>query len=123
MALPAITTLQVFPGANAVNPFTFAGYQNPQSGVTQSRTYSCAVGSVITVPAGDVPQLVANGWICSARGGVGPTSARPKEPGLPAGSSGQPIGVEYIDTTLGQLIVYSGTGATGWVNPATGASV
>ena len=74
------------------------------------RTYTCAVGSAITVPDFDAAVMAANGWI-SLVGFVGPTTSRPSTP--------NPDQL-YNDTTLTYAVVYDGKT---WRNPQTGASV
>ena len=82
------------------------------------RTYSCALGSVLTVPIGvDADELEANGWIRSARDSAGTTANRPT---VMSGSQPLTVGFEYCDTTLGYNIRWDGVL---WRNPATGAAV
>jgi hypothetical protein len=95
----------VMPADNAANPFTIPG---------TTRTYSCAAGSVITVPGEDALMLRSQGWVGAAHAliiGTGPTSARPKY--LFQGQA-------YMDTTLGRIVLYGGP-KTGWLNYFTGA--
>ena len=56
---------------NQYNPITVNG-----------RTYSCAIGSVCTVPNdGDAAEMQANGWtMMLGTTGAGPSSARPTNP-------------------------------------------
>jgi hypothetical protein len=64
------------------------------------RSYTCALGAVIDVPDFDGPELRANGWILV--GLVGTTAQRPLASQWPAGI------INYVDTTLGQLIYFDG---------------
>lgn len=91
-------SVQVFPGANA-----------PTTIVLLGRTYTCAVGSVITVPDADALMLMANGWCRSAQG-TGATAARPSNPN---------VGFEFYDTTVGGNVIWNGKN---WINHATGAT-
>lgn len=92
------------PASLQVNPMTFNA-QAPGN----DRTYSCAIGSTIDVQEADASVMMANGWICCASGGVGPSSQRPKEPAR--------IGEPFIDTTLGKIVAWDGQG---WRDPVTG---
>jgi hypothetical protein len=76
------------------------------------RVYSAAPGAVVmAASATDADVLDANGWVRCCRNATGTTTQRPV-PGFK--------GYEYLDTTLGYVIVWDG--AT-FRNPATGASV
>lgn len=78
-----------------------------------ARSYSCAIGSVVTVVCdADREALMANGWIVSSAGGSGATSARPD----PAQAGRQ---AQFHDTTLGKIIVSDGKT---WRDPHTGAA-
>lgn len=80
------------------------------------RTYSCALGSTVTVPDFDAPALSANGWI-TFPGTAGTTAQRPtKTP------DGQPLPVPtiYNDTTLGYGVIWDGVN---WRHPQSGATV
>ncbi len=79
--------------------------------VVNGRTYSCALGSTISVPACDAVALNANGWSPVAWGS-GPTASRPTGAFLAPG-------MHWYDTTVGAIIVYDG--AT-WRN-VSGAAV
>jgi hypothetical protein len=75
------------------------------------RTYTCALGSQISVPDHDGAVMLHNGWIAACNGGSGTTAQRPGNP-----QKGQ----QFHDTTLGYVIVYD-NGA--WRNPNSGAAV
>jgi hypothetical protein len=62
------------------------------------RTYSCALGSVITVPAADAAQMTCNGWtqVCDF---TGTTANRPANAAR---------GSTYDDTTVGKAIFFDG---------------
>jgi hypothetical protein len=94
-------TMQVMPPADGVHG----------SIVVNGRSYSCALGSSISVPDQDGLVMLANGWTAASIGGSGATSARPANP-----KKGQ----EFHDTTLGFVIRFDGAA---WRNPNSGASV
>jgi hypothetical protein len=74
------------------------------------RSYSCSVGSTITVPFQDGLTLLANGWVATSLGGSGTSAERPTTP---------PLG-EFHDTTLGAIIRHDGKS---WRDALTGAVV
>lgn len=76
------------------------------------RTYSCALGSTISVPDGDGQAMIANGWTEASLGGSGATSARPDP--VKAGK-----GATFHDTTLGKIIKSDGKV---WRDPNSGAA-
>ena len=79
--------------------------------------YSRAVGVVTDVPLEHVDPLVADGWLFVAM--VGTTAERPT--GTIASSANPPsTGMQFVDTTLGEVITYDGAA---WRNPVTGAAV
>jgi len=85
-----------------------------QTVTANGRTYSGAPGSTLDVPDFDAQILAANGWVmvCAS----GPSSSRP----LPIMASAPYVagpGFQYLDTTLGAVIVYDGAA---WRNPLTG---
>jgi hypothetical protein len=67
--------------------------------VVFGRTYTCAVGASIQVPAQDAVVMVANGWTRFGRLS-GTTAQRPVP--IP------PRGVTYFDSTVGHIIVSDG---------------
>jgi hypothetical protein len=81
-----------------------------------TRAYSANPGQVLDVPAAAAPVLLANGWSWGKPSG--PTSSRPPTR-LNEPYNAYP-GFEYVDTSLGLVIVWDG--AT-WRNPVTGAAV
>lgn len=87
----------------------------PSTGATSitvnNRLYSCAVGSTIDVPGFDAYIMLANGWLASAAHSTGTTANRPVNPKK---------GTQFLDTTLGALIVFDGKT---WRNHQTGAAV
>ena len=86
--------------------------------VVNSRSYTCARGSVLTsVPYQDADELEAAGWIKSSVGGSATTALRPTT--TFAGSL-LPSGYRFFDTTLGVEIIWDGAA---WRNPASGVSV
>jgi hypothetical protein len=89
-------TVQVMPGGSS-----------PTTVVIFGRTYTCAVGSVITVPDADALVLMANGWIRSAVG-TGTTAQRPATP---------LVNQTFYDTTVGAVMVFNGKG---WARHDTG---
>ena len=99
---------QLFPAATkCVNPITVEG-----------RTYTCAAGSVITVPDFDARVLLNNGWLSSSDNGSGTTAQRPVA--NPATNTPGPgIGFQYFDSTVGANVVWNGAN---WINHATGAT-
>ena len=73
-------------------------------------------GVVQDVPDQDAQILGANGWQIIAL--VGTTAQRPNNPSM---TPAMPFaGQEYVDTTLGAVIVFDGTT---WRNAITGAAV
>lgn len=90
-------------------------------------TYSSPIGTPLDVEWTDAQLLIANGWTPVARDGgrgstepgqVGTTAQRPT-----AGSGGRvPLvqGTQYVDTTLGAIIVWDGSN---WRNAITGEAV
>ena len=87
-----------------------------QSITVSGHTYAATPGETLDVPNGDAMTLCANGWILVAA--VGTTSQRPTSNSN--GSRPLNVGTEYVDTSLGALIVWDGAS---WRNPATGAAV
>ncbi len=85
-----------------------------KTNTVNGRTYSCPAGSTIDVPDADGVMLQGAGWQLACRGGVGGTSSRPTD--VRVGSAG----LEFLDSTLGIVIVYDNFN---WRNPATGAVV
>ena len=81
------------------------------------RTYTpTGPGVIFDVPDQDANILGANRWLIL--GLVGTTAQRPSSKDT---TPRQPYaGQEYIDTTLGYLIIHDGAS---WRNPATGAAV
>ena len=77
--------------------------------------YSSPIGTPIDVPVNDVPRLLGNGWSCLTRGGghgsiewglVGTTAQRPT--GKLGSNLPLDAGAQYIDTTIGKIIVWDG---------------
>jgi hypothetical protein len=104
----AYTYLLLMPGDGATNPFVIPG-------VFPKRSYSCAVGSTVSVPDFDAALMMSAGWVNStgaARGGAGTTAQRPAAPLM---------GMVFNDSTVGAAVVYLGPKG-GWVHHATGAS-
>lgn len=64
------------------------------------RTWSCAIGSSINVPAHDAERMVGNGWTQFAES-MGTTAQRPSGVNVTRGYL-------YLDTTVGHVIVYDG---------------
>lgn len=100
------------PPSNNWPPAFLSRVENSRPG---GATYSTTVGVPLDVPEADVQFLEGQGWTAIGRGGhrgsawpayVGPTSERPTQAG-PA----QPLyaGTQYIDTTLGAMIIWDGT--------------
>ena len=87
------------PGNGSQNPCRFNG-----------RSYSAALGSVISVPDFDANVLESNGWIRSAADGSGTTAQRP--------TTGLFVGMRYLDSTVGATMIWDGKA---WRNHATGA--
>ena len=111
--MATIRNYRVAPGDGALNPITIPG---------TTRTYSAVVGSFALVPIFDWQTLGNAGWVTlhgrNNRGGdVGTTAQRPSQTIDPV-----PAGFQYIDTTLGALIVALGP-KSGWANAITGAIV
>lgn len=95
--------MQVMPPADGLHPDI----------TVHGRKYSCAVGSIITVPFDDGKAMCSNGWTATCAGGSGPSSDRPTpQRGLP--------GAEFHDTTIGAIIRWDGRS---WRNVLTGAAV
>ena len=87
--------------------------------VANGRTYTCALGSVLTaVPAWDADELESNGWIKASTGGANTTANRPT---TLAGGVPLPVGFRFFDQSLGYEVIWDGSGS--WRNPATGAAV
>lgn len=102
-----MANFQVFPAAGVPTTVTVNG-----------RTYTCAVGSVITVPDFDAVELLSNGWLRSANNGSGTTAQRPAA--NPAtGTPAPQVGTEYYDSTVGANIIWNGKN---WIHHATGAT-
>jgi hypothetical protein len=76
--------MQVFPSAGARTTI-----------VVRGRTYTCPVGSTITVPDHDAFVLCSNGWLRSALDGAGPTAQRPAKT---AAGTAIRVGFEYFDS-------------------------
>ncbi len=86
--------------------------------VVNGRSYTCAIGSVLTaVPYQDADELEANGWIKAEIGGATTTALRPTTT-----FAGMQLvaGTRLFDTTLGYVIIWDGAA---WRNPSSGASV
>lgn len=94
-------TMQVMPPADG----------NHGTILVNGRSYTCALGSVISVPDQDGAVMIANGWTAASVGGSGATAARPASPKQ---------GAEFHDSTLGYVIRFDGKN---WRNPNTGAAV
>ena len=96
--------VRVSPTATSPNPFTIPG---------TSRKYTCAVGSTIDVPDFDATVLKNAGWVSMTAkdGSVGTTAQRPV---------GAHYGQEYLDTTVGAILVSDGKG--NWLHHLTGAA-
>lgn len=92
---------QVLPPGNAATTTT----------KVNGRTYTCALGSVLTVPDFDADVLEANGWIKGSVSGSGASTSRPAVPLK---------GAEFHDLTLGYNIKWDGKV---WRNPTSGAAV
>jgi hypothetical protein len=99
--------LIVMPGDGAANPFTIPG---------TSRTYTCTVGSAISVVGEDANVLRSKGWVRCGPGTritrSGATTARPTHPEIAEG---------FVDSTVGAVVIFAGP-VSGWRNPVTGAS-
>lgn len=93
-------TMIVMPPADGLHP----------SITVNGRSYTCALGSSISVPDQDGAVMLHNGWIAASVGGSGTTAQRPANP-----KKGQ----EYHDTTLGYVIRFDGLN---WRSPNTGAT-
>lgn len=76
------------------------------------RSYSCALGSAISVPDADGYVMMANGWTEASAGGSNTTANRPS-----AVTAGK--GATFHDTTLGKIIKSDGKV---WRDPNTGAA-
>jgi hypothetical protein len=87
------------PGNGSQNPCRFSG-----------RSYTAALGSVISVPDFDANVLESNGWIRCAGHGAGTTAQRP--------TTGLFRGMTYFDSTVGANMIWDGNA---WRNHATGA--
>jgi hypothetical protein len=97
----------------------FPSFGIPTTMVVNGRTYTCAIGSAITVPDFDAFVLIANGWLMSASDGAGTTANRPVA--SPATGAQVPhLGYEYFDTTLGVNVIWNGKN---WVSHVSGAIV
>jgi hypothetical protein len=106
MGLP---TEIVMPGDGAANPFTI-----PVVPGAQTRTYTCAAGSAISVPGEDAQMLRSHGWVGAKNAqilGEGLTSARP---------AFVLQGQAFTDTAIGATVVYGGP-KTGWLHYITGS--
>ena len=77
------------------------------------RGYTATAGGTIDVPDFDAEVLEANGWIRAARLGVGSTAQRP------TGLTQSDRGKDYLDTTIGYNILWTGSA---WRVPLTGAA-
>lgn len=95
----------LMPGDGAINPYTIPG---------TIRTYTCAVGSKVTVPDFDAVLMLNSGWVNSIgwHGGAGTTTQRPTAPKW---------NEMYNDTTAGYIVTWAGP-KTGWINSLTGAA-
>lgn len=92
----------------------------PVAGATitvNGRTYT-ASGATLDMPDMDGYQASGNGW--QIMGYVGTTAQRPT-PQDPDAGSVLSLGLKYVDTTLGKVILWNGRG--GWNDPVTGAAV
>ncbi len=78
------------------------------------RSYAPVLGTPVDAPRQDVELLTGNGWVAVGIGGgrgspepaqAGATSARPTSAGVAIPL--QP-GSQYVDTTLGKIIVWDG---------------
>lgn len=72
------------------------------------RSYTCAIGSTVSVPDFDAAELSANGWLALC-GTTGTTAQRPTSPA---------VGQLFNDSTLGAAVVWNGKS---WIHHATGA--
>jgi hypothetical protein len=104
-------------------PVLVAGRPNPAvtgSAMTvNGRTYPPVTpGTVIDVPDFDAGGLCGNGYVRIAPSG--PTSARPSTSQASGSLYFAAPGVNFVDTTIGKLIVFDG--AT-WRDPVTGNAV
>jgi hypothetical protein len=80
--------------------------------VVNGRTYTCALGSVITVPDFDGVVMVHNGWVNSSKNGADSTANRP--------TKALYVGYEFHDLTLSKYIKWDGKV---WRDAITGAAV
>jgi hypothetical protein len=79
------------------------------------RTYT-ASGATLDMPDQDGYAASCNGW--QVLGYVGTTAQRPTVLDPDAGAV-MSLGLKYIDTTLGKVVLWNGRG--GWNDPVTGA--
>jgi hypothetical protein len=87
-----------------------------------TRTYTCALGSAISVVGEDAEIMRTQGWVGVQNAKMkysGPTTNRPGSPGAVDSIIYQ--GQAYLDTTVNAVVIYGGP-KTGWLNAATGAS-
>jgi hypothetical protein len=97
--------------------YTYYRLLPPVGGATTTvngRTFSAADGVPIDVYGlSDIQELVGHGWGVTINAPCGATGAR----------TANPInGEEFLDTTLGYVIVFNAA-RKAWLNPATGAAV
>lgn len=95
-------TMQLMPPADG----------NHGSITVNGRSYSCALGSTISVPDVDGYVIMHNGWTEASSGGSNTTANRPDPVKAGKGST-------FHDTTLGKIIRSDGKV---WRDPNTGAA-
>lgn len=83
-------------------PPPLSGLSSKDSGANPvtvyGRTYTCALGASLQVPAQDAAVMIANGWTRFGRLS-GTTAQRPATPVR---------GLSYFDSTVGHIIVFDG---------------
>ena len=94
---------------NAMPPKPMAASQTSVTTTVNGRTYTCAVGSSIQVPAFDAFELSANGWGIIEDIATG--ASRPPH---------RPSWRIYFDANAATTIWWNGSG---WVRPSSGAVV
>lgn len=98
-------------GDYGVTPYTIPG---------TSRTYSTSVGTAITVPGEDAFILRSVGWVGAVDAPIKQTGATSARPSLIGSGT---IGHAYLDTTINNLVLWSGPVTNHWLSATTGASV
>ena len=93
----------------------------PSSGLqltitVNGRVYTAAANGILDMPDFDAAIAAASGWIpfCAKGGTVGATAARPTT--NPNGTFPVTAGTQFMDTTVGGIVVADGAGA--WRNSA-----